>query len=64
MAEAFRSARGSEGDGFDVQRMAENDAIVTRYMADESFQSGIVSALAREIFEAVHRRKRELTQSR
>ena len=44
-------------------RMAENDAIVTRYMADEAFQSTLFAALAREIFESVHKRDRELAGS-
>ena len=43
--------------------MAENDAIVTRYMADEAFQSTLFAALAREIFESVHKRDRELAGS-
>lgn len=46
-----------------IQRMTENDAIVTRYMADEAFQSTLFAALAREIFESVHKRDRELAGS-
>ena len=49
---------------FMIQRMAENDAIVTRYMADEAFQSTVFAALAREIFDSVHKRERELSESR
>jgi hypothetical protein len=51
-------------EDFMIQRMAENDAIVTRSMADEAFQSTLFAALAREIFESVHKRERELAGSR
>ena len=37
-----------------IQRMAENDKIVTRYMDDSDFQRTAFPILAREIFEAVH----------
>jgi type I restriction enzyme, R subunit len=36
-----------------IQRMGENDKIVTRYMADQEFQNSAFPILAREIFEAV-----------
>lgn len=36
-----------------IERMAENDKIVTRYMADQAFQSSAFPILAREIFDAV-----------
>ena len=36
-----------------IERMGDNDAIVTRYMADEEFQASAFPILAREIFEAV-----------
>jgi type I restriction enzyme, R subunit len=36
-----------------IQRMSENDKIVTRYMADPEFQNSAFPILAREIFEAV-----------
>ncbi len=36
-----------------IERMAENDKIVTRYMADPEFQGSAFPILAREIFEAV-----------
>ena len=36
-----------------IERMAENDKIVTRYMADQEFQGLAFPILAREIFEAV-----------
>lgn len=51
-------------EDFMVQRMAENDAIVTRYMADEAFQSLIFGRLAREIFDSVHKRERQLSERR
>jgi type I restriction enzyme R subunit len=37
-----------------IQRMAENDKIVTRYMDDDEFQRTAFPILAKEIFEAVH----------
>ena len=37
-----------------IQRMAENDKIVTRYMDDGDFQRTAFPILAREILEAVH----------
>ena len=36
-----------------IQRIAENDQIVTRYMADMEFQASAFPVLAREIFDAV-----------
>ena len=36
-----------------IERMSENDALVTRYMSDPEFQEVAFSVLAREIFEAV-----------
>ena len=36
-----------------IERMTENDKIVTRYMGDKDFQSASYPILAREIFEAV-----------
>jgi len=36
-----------------IERMGENDRIVTRYMADPEFQGSAFPILAREIFEAV-----------
>ena len=36
-----------------ITRMAENDQIVTRYMADKDFQASAFPILAREIFDAV-----------
>ena len=37
-----------------IERMAENDKIVTRYMSDQDFQGSAFPILAREIFDAVH----------
>ncbi len=39
-----------------IQRMSDNDKIVTRYMEDPAFQNIALSVLAREIFESVHAR--------
>ena len=36
-----------------IERMAENDQIVTRYMEDKEFQSSAFPILAREIFDSV-----------
>ena len=36
-----------------IERMGENDKIVTRYMADKEFQGAAFPILAKEIFEAV-----------
>ena len=36
-----------------IERMTENDQIVTRYMADKEFQASAFPILAREIFNAV-----------
>ena len=36
-----------------IERMGENDKIVTRYMADREFQGSAFPILAKEIFEAV-----------
>jgi type I restriction enzyme R subunit len=50
-------------EDFMIQRMAENDAIVSRYMTDDAFQSTVFAVLAREIFESVHKRERELAET-
>ncbi len=39
-----------------IERMGENDKIVTRYMADRDFQSSAFPVLAREIFETIRAR--------
>jgi type I restriction enzyme R subunit len=40
-----------------IERMGENDKIVTRYMADREFQGSAFPILAKEIFEAVRAAK-------
>lgn len=40
-------------EGLMIERMGDNDKIVTRYMADQEFQGSAFPILAREIFEAV-----------
>jgi type I restriction enzyme, R subunit len=42
-----------------VQRMAENDKIVSKFMDDKEFQSVVYPLLATEIFESVNERKTE-----
>lgn len=42
-----------------MERMGENDKIVTRYMADRDFQAAAYPILAREIFDAVRARRTE-----
>lgn len=42
-----------------IERMGENDAIVTRYMADKEFQGSAFPILAKEIFEAVRAKAEE-----
>jgi type I restriction enzyme R subunit len=41
---------------FMIERMGENDKIVTRYMADNDFQGTAFPILAKEIFEAIRER--------
>jgi type I restriction enzyme, R subunit len=41
---------------FMIERMGENDKIVTRYMADNDFQGAAFPILAKEIFEAIRGR--------
>jgi type I restriction enzyme R subunit len=36
-----------------MQRMSENDEIVTRYMDDEAFQKTVFPLLAKEIYEGI-----------
>ena len=36
-----------------IERVAENDEIVTRYMEDRDFQGSAFPILAREIFDSV-----------
>lgn len=44
-------------ENFMIQRMADNDKIVTRYMDDKDFQSVVFPLLAKEIFLTVHKRE-------
>jgi len=42
-----------------IERMTDNDKIVTRYMADNDFQGTAFPILAKEIFEATRARTAE-----
>jgi type I restriction enzyme, R subunit len=42
-------------EDFMIERIGENDKIVTRYMADREFQASAFPILAREIFDAVRK---------
>jgi type I restriction enzyme R subunit len=42
-------------DDFMIERMGENDKIVTRYMGDRDFQASAFPILAREIFDTVRK---------
>jgi type I restriction enzyme, R subunit len=46
-----------------IERMGENDKIVTRYMAEPSFQGTAFPILAREIFDAVRSREGSIGRS-
>jgi type I restriction enzyme R subunit len=46
-----------------IERMGENDKIVTRYMADQEFQGSAFPILAREIFEAVRSKASDASSS-
>ena len=46
-----------------IERMGENDKIVTRYMADQEFQGSAFPILAREIFEAVRSKAADTANS-
>jgi len=41
-----------------IERMEQNDKIVTRYMADGEFQASAFPILAKEIFDAVRAAKK------
>jgi type I restriction enzyme R subunit len=43
-----------------IERMGENDKIVTRYMSDNDFQGSAFPILAREIFETIRERATEI----
>jgi type I restriction enzyme R subunit len=44
-------------DDLMIERMEQNDEIVTRYMADREFHGSAYPILAREIFDAIHETK-------
>jgi type I restriction enzyme R subunit len=48
-------------EGLMIQRMAENDKIVTRYMDDQQFQDAAFPILAKEIFEAIQAEGKPVT---
>lgn len=47
-----------------IERMGENDKIVTRYMSDKDFQAAAYPILAREIFDAVREKSSQLPSER
>ena|SRR5215469_9541787 len=51
-------------EDFMIERMGENDKIVTRYMADRDFQASAFPILAQEIFTAVRAKYQETNQIR
>ena len=44
---------------FMLQRMTDNDKIVTRYMDDKDFQSAVFPLLAKEIFMSLHEKSKK-----
>ena len=44
-----------------IERMGENEAITTRYMADKEFQGSTFPILAREIFQTVRARAADVS---
>lgn len=42
-----------------IQRLEENDRIVSRYMDDKDFQDTVFGRLAQEIFEEIQEREEE-----
>ena len=46
-------------EDFMIERMGDNDKIVSRYMADQEFQGTAFPILAKEIFEAIRERAGE-----
>jgi len=51
-------------ESFMIQRMTENDQIVSRYMDDKEFQNMVFPLLAKDIFETVHKRVQNETDSK
>ena len=47
-------------EDFMIQRMADNDKIVTRYMDDKDFQSIVFPLLAKEIFVTLQKKETEV----
>ena len=47
-------------EDFMIQRMADNDKIVTRYMDDKDFQSIVFPLLAKEIFTTLQKKETEV----
>ena len=47
-------------EDFMIQRMADNDKIVMRYMDDKDFQSIVFSLLAKEIFVTLQKKETEV----
>ena len=43
-------------ESFMIQRMSENDQIVSRYMDDHEFQNTVFPMLAKDIFETIRTR--------
>ena len=50
-------------EDFMIQRMADNDKIVMRYMDDKDFQSIVFSLLAKEIFVTLQKKETEVKGS-
>ena len=50
-------------EDFMIQRMADNDKIVTRYMDDKDFQSIVFPLLAKEIFTTLQKKETEVKGS-
>jgi type I restriction enzyme R subunit len=46
-------------EAFMIQRLSENDKIVTRYMDDQTFQDSAFPILAKEIFEAIRAKDKQ-----
>jgi type I restriction enzyme R subunit len=46
-------------ESFMIQRLSDNDKIVTRYMDDQAFQDSAFPILAKEIFEAIQAKEKQ-----
>ncbi len=49
-------------ESFMLQRLSENDSIVSRYMSDIDFQKPVFHLLAKDIYKTVRNAQRELNQ--